>query len=99
LTHIDAPVCWETTLSLILLPVSTSFIAGDAFSRSYTVTLAGWESEPEFGAGNRDGQFNSSEAFERRTGGMRELATKESRSDDAGKTRSEVKEVGLRVPK
>jgi hypothetical protein len=30
---------------------------------------------------------------------MRELATKESRSDDAGKTGSEVKEVGLKVPK
>jgi predicted metal-binding protein len=46
LTHIDAQVCWETNLSLVVLPASTSFIAGDAFSRSCTVTLAGWESEP-----------------------------------------------------
>jgi hypothetical protein len=40
LTRIEARVCWNTNIFLVVVPRSTSFIAGDAFPRCCTVTLA-----------------------------------------------------------
>jgi hypothetical protein len=72
---------------LVVVPGSTLFIAGAAFPRSCTLTLAGSDCNSEFRAWDRGRQLGSSEAFERRTSGMRELTTKES-GDSEGKTQS-----------
>jgi hypothetical protein len=89
LTRIESRACKATDLSFVLVPAEASFIVGDAFSSSCAVMLIGSDWDAEFRAWNRRHQFGSSEEFERRTCGMRELATKESRDDEERKTRSE----------
>jgi hypothetical protein len=71
LTCIEAGACWETGLSSVVIPGSTSFIAGDAFPPGCAVGLAGSDCDAEFQAWNMGRQFGSINVFERRTYGMR----------------------------
>jgi hypothetical protein len=76
-------------LSLVVVPASISFIAGNAFPPSCAVTLAGSDCDADFRAWTRRRQFDSSAVFERRTSEIRELATKESGDDQERKASSE----------
>jgi hypothetical protein len=70
LTRIEARVFQETRLSLVVIPASTWFIADDAFHPSCAVMLAESDCDAELNAWNRNRQFDSSKAFERRTSEM-----------------------------
>jgi hypothetical protein len=85
LTRIEAGACKATGLALVVVPESTLFISGDAFPHSCAVTLAGSDSDAEFGAWNRVRQLGSSNAFERRISGMGKLGKNESGENDEGK--------------
>jgi hypothetical protein len=69
------------------------FIAGNAFPRSCAVTLAGSDSNAEFGAWNQNRQLGSSDALKWRISEMGELARKESGDNDEAKTPSERMEM------
>jgi hypothetical protein len=66
-THIEAGAFAATRLSLVVVPASVSFIAGDAFPVCCTVTLAGGDSNVTFRVWSWRRQLGSNEAFERRT--------------------------------
>jgi hypothetical protein len=89
LTRIKAEACSQTSLSLVIVPGSTFFTAGDAFPGSCAVTLAGSDCDAEFRAWNKRRQFDTSRAFERMTSDMGELATNKPGDDEERKTPSE----------
>jgi hypothetical protein len=67
LTRIEARAFTATYLSLVVVPVSVSFIAGDAFPAYCSVVLASGDSSSAFGEWARRHKSGSSEAFEPRT--------------------------------
>jgi hypothetical protein len=79
---------------LVVVPRSTSFIAGDAFPSSCAVMLAGPDCNTEFRAYDAHGELGSSDAFRRRTSGVRELAKKESGDSDDEERRTPSERMG-----
>jgi hypothetical protein len=67
LTRVETGAFADTRLSLAIVPVSGSFVAGDAFPADWTVALAGGDLNAGFRAWSGRRLSGSSEAFEQRT--------------------------------
>jgi hypothetical protein len=66
LTRIEAQAFEETDLHLVVVPVSTSFIAGDAFPRHCDLTSALADSDTKLSEWNLRRRSGMSDAFERK---------------------------------
>jgi hypothetical protein len=81
LTRVQAGAFAGTNLSLVVVPGSTSFIAGDAFPPSCAITSAWPDSDAGLSEWNLRRRSGSSDAFERKPRGTGEWSGKEPQSD------------------
>jgi hypothetical protein len=81
LTPIEAGIFGGTYPDMVVVPESTSFIAGEAFPRHCRLTSAGADSNAELSEWDLRRRSDSSDLFERTCWGRGESAEKDSQCD------------------